>query len=359
MSSRGWGRQVLPAGFIGAGVTDCGVRPDVNHWDCCGEKGLMFQSFQLIARVGLSATLLGCGAVLIGVAGQSLHWSFDLAAQFLLPAVIVASVAALIAGLARLPLMAAGFLGIAVLAALTAGPWTTSPRSVPAAAPRFSVLLFNVWVRNKNLNDVVPMIRRENPDMVVLVEATPRLRSELQALGSVYPYRLDCIGNRGCDILILSRARLAAHSVKATQDEDHSPLLSVATGIAGCRMMVFATHMTRPFPIGSNEAQRAQAREIGNEVAAWDGAKLVLGDFNGAPWGYVMRTISSRGNVDILTGAGGTWPSYLPQRLRIPIDHMLAGPGLSFVSRRILPPIGSDHAPVLAEIAVTDPSKCR
>jgi endonuclease/exonuclease/phosphatase (EEP) superfamily protein YafD len=44
--------------------------------------------------------------------------------------------------------------------------------------------------------------------------------------------------------------------------------------------------------------------------------------------------------------------------MRIPIDHMMAGPGLSFVSRQVLPRIGSDHAPVLAEIAVTDPSQC-
>ena len=129
----------------------------------------MFHSFQLLARVGLSVTLLGCGAVLIGVAAQSLHWSFDLAAQFLLPAVVVASVAALIAGLARLPLMAAGFLGIAVLAALTAGPWTTSPRSVPAEAPRFSVLLFNVWYRNQQVSEIVQMIRRENPHPGILV----------------------------------------------------------------------------------------------------------------------------------------------------------------------------------------------
>jgi endonuclease/exonuclease/phosphatase (EEP) superfamily protein YafD len=85
----------------------------------------------------------------------------------------------------------------------------------------------------------------------------------------------------------------------------------------------------------------------------------VVGDFNAAPWGYVIQTIASRGGVSVLTGGGGTWPSILPPQLRIPIDNMLASPGLSFVSRRVLPKLGSDHLPVLGEIAVTDQSKCR
>lgn len=99
--------------------------------------------------------------------------------------------------------------------------------------------------------------------------------------------------------------------------------------------------------------------EIGNEVAAWHGAKLLVGDFNAAPWGFVMNEIATRGQLQILGGPGGTWPSALPQALRIPIDHMLAGHGLSFVSREVLPFAGSDHVPVLASVAVTDPSKCQ
>jgi endonuclease/exonuclease/phosphatase (EEP) superfamily protein YafD len=117
--------------------------------------------------------------------------------------------------------------------------------------------------------------------------------------------------------------------------------------------------MTRPFPHRPYESQREQAREIGGVVGGIAGAKLVLGDFNAAPWGYVVRTIERRGSVRAATGAAGTWPSVLPGQLRIPIDHIMAGPGLSFVSREVLPSAGSDHRPVAAEIAVTDLTQCR
>lgn len=309
-------------------------------------------------RLGLWAALGFVSAVLIGVAAGSLHWSFDLAAQFLLPAIIVAGGVTLVAAVCRWPVTAGAGLAGVVAAYLTAMPFTSTPAPVAAEAQRFKVLLFNVWFRNGRLADVRRMVEEQNPDIVVFVETTRRIRDELQPLEARYPYRFDCIGMGRCDITIFARSRLTSPAVKSTADPERSPLVQIDTEIAGCKLKLFATHMTRPFPNRPWWAQRAQAEEIAADVGAWPGAKLVLGDFNAAPWGYVMRTIAERGNVSVLTGSGGTWPSALPPQLRIPIDNLLVGPGLSFVSRQVMPKIGSDHLPVVAEIAVTDPGQC-
>jgi endonuclease/exonuclease/phosphatase (EEP) superfamily protein YafD len=318
--------------------------------------------FLLGLKAAVWAALGSVQAVLIGVAGGSLHWSLDLAAQFLLPAIIVAGTATLVAAICRWPITAGSGVVAVVAAYLTAMPFTTAPAPVAKEAARFKVLLFNVWFRNGRLDDVRKMVEAENPDIVVLVETTPRIGREMQALSALYPYRFDCIGmgsrKWGCDITIFARSRLTSPAVKETSDPERSPLVQIDTMVAGCKLKLFATHMTRPFPNRPWWAQRAQAEEIAKDVAMWPGAKLVLGDFNAAPWGHVIRTIETGGNVSVLTGAGGTWPSILPPQMRIPIDHMLAGPGLSFVSRQVLPKIGSDHLPVVAEIAVTDPSQC-
>jgi endonuclease/exonuclease/phosphatase (EEP) superfamily protein YafD len=308
--------------------------------------------------LGVLAAVGGSLAVLIGVVGGSLHWSFDLAAQFLLPSIVAAGAAALVAVACRWPRLALAAAGVTLGAYLTATPFTSPPASAAKEAPRFKVLLFNIWVWNNRLPEVREMVERANADIVVLVETTERSRDKLQALSSLYPYRFDCVGNGECDITILARSRLSAPAVKATSDPEESPVVNVETEVAGCRMKLFATHMTRPFPNRPFWAQRAQAEEIGNDVGAWPGAKLLLGDFNGATWGHIVRTIEQRGGVRVLTGEGGTWPSLFPPQMRIPIDHMMVGRGLSFVSRQVLPRIGSDHAPVLAEIAVTDPSQC-
>jgi endonuclease/exonuclease/phosphatase (EEP) superfamily protein YafD len=315
--------------------------------------------FRKILRLGLLAGLAGIGSVLIGVAGASLHWSFDLAAQFLLPATIAGAAIAAVAAICRWFKIAGAAVAATAIAFAVATPYTTSPAPVAKDAARFTLLLFNVWHRNGRLDDVRRMIEEHNADIVVLIEATPRIRAAMQSLDAVYPYKLDCIGSSGCDIMIYARSRLTPREVKETSDPDGSPIVSVETDIAGCRLTLFATHMTRPFPNRPFWAQRAQAEEIGSDVGAPPGAKLIVGDFNAAPWGYVIGTIMERGGVDVLTGGGGTWPSALPSQLRIPIDNMMAGSGLSFVSRRVLPSMGSDHLPVLGEIAVTDRAQCK
>ena len=315
--------------------------------------------FKSVLRLGLLAGLVGMFGVLVGVAGASWHWSFDLAAQFLLPASIsgVAIVAvALIFNWVRIAGAAVMATAIAFVVAM---PFTASPAPVPKEATRFTLLLFNVWYHNGKLDDVRKMVEKSNADIVVLIETAPRVSAAMQSLSEIYPYRFDCASSPGCEIMMFARSRLTPRFVKATSDPDASPLVAVDTDIAGCGLTLFATHMTRPFPNRPYWAQRAQAREIGGDVGSSAGAKLIVGDFNAAPWGYVIGTIMQRGGVDVLTGWGGTWPSALPSPLRIPIDNMLASRGLSFVSRRVMPTIGSDHVPVLAEIAVTDRTACR
>jgi endonuclease/exonuclease/phosphatase (EEP) superfamily protein YafD len=298
------------------------------------------------------------GAVIVGVTGASMHWTFDLLGQFLLPAFVLALLIVPVAALARWRWIAGAAALFALVTYALAMPTTSPPKPVNAEAVRFKVLLFNVWYGNKRLGEVAQTIARENPDLVVIIEGPKRVRKALKAVADTYPYRFEC-SSADCDGFLFSRGRLLPQQINRTRDPEHSPYMMIGTEIAGCRMTLVVTHMTRPFPNAPYWAQRAQAEEIGSAIGAIRGAKLVLGDFNAAPWGYVMHTIETRGGVKLLTGAGGTWPTALPSSLRIPIDHMLAGPGLSFVSRKLMPPLGSDHAAVVAEVAVTDPTQCR
>jgi endonuclease/exonuclease/phosphatase (EEP) superfamily protein YafD len=296
---------------------------------------------------------------LIGFWLSDVHWFFDLCAQFMLPAVIAACGLSIVAGLFKRSGTGALALAIAITTSLSTGTWTTGHQGVPENAPRFKVLHFNVWHRNGELTRVADVIRRADADMVVLLEVTPRIRDQLKPVADTYPYRLGCADGDPCNILILSRARLSANALVRTSDSFRSPLLSFNTSLGGCPMTVYAAHLTRPYPFTSPNDQMRQAREVANEVAAFPNAKLVVGDFNAAPWGYVTQSIATRAGLSVLSGPGGTWPVSLPKQMRIPIDHMLAGPGLAFVRRDVLPAAGSDHAPVLATVAIVDPARCK
>lgn len=316
----------------------------------------MTRVFGIALRFGTAATVAGGAAVLLGIALALAHWTFDFAALFLLPATIAVAGASLVALMMRTWRVALGGGLVTIGLVATTFYWTAAPAAVDATATRFSVLLFNVYWRNPDLDAVARMIGKTNADVVILLEASEALRDAVASLP--YPYRLDCLGIGPCDMMVLSRSRLLARQTLTTGDPTNSPILNLQTEIAGCRLTLIGTHLTRPYPFDQPLAQRYQADEVAAEIASWPGAKLVVGDFNATPWGYTMRTIGREGKVSILTGGGGTWPSWAPPQLRIPIDHLLVGEGLAFVSRRVLPKAGSDHAPVLAEVAVTDRSKC-
>ena len=319
----------------------------------------MMSFFRSLLSFVLLVSLLLVSLPIIGFWLSDVHWFFDLCAQFMLPAVIAACGLSIIAGLFQRAGAGAGALAIAITTSLSTGTWTSPHQSVPENISRFKVLHFNVWYRNSEIDRVADVIRRSDADLVVLLEVTPRIRDRLKPVMDTYPYRLGCGEGDPCNIVVLSRARLSANALVRTSDSFRSPLLSFNASLGGCPMTVYATHLTRPYPFTSPEAQIRQAREVANEVAAFPHAKLLIGDFNAAPWGHVMQSIATRAGLSILSGPGGTWPVSLPKQMRIPIDHMLAGPGLAFVRREVLMPAGSDHAPVLSTVAVVEPAKCR
>src|SRR5262245_51100272 len=112
----------------------------------------MTRIFTEAVRLGIFGALAATLGVLIGVAGASLHWTFDFAAQFLLPSMFVAAGAALVALLFRWPRLGVAGAIVSVAAYATAAPWTSSPSAVAKDSTRFSVLLFNIFYNNGQLD---------------------------------------------------------------------------------------------------------------------------------------------------------------------------------------------------------------
>ena len=309
-------------------------------------------SFVLLAALAL------CAVPLIGFWGRELHWSLDFASHFILPSVIAACVLSVLAGLLLRAWTGAGALALAITASLSVSPWTTPPRPVAVAGPSFKILQFNVWYRNENMARIIDTVRRSDADLVVLLEAMPALRTRLEVLKDLYPHRLACPEAEPCDILVLSRVPIEPRGVQRTSDRFRSPIMSFGVRPAGCPLTVHAVHLARPYPFNAPEAQFSQAQDVARIVSAGTGARIVVGDFNAAPWSRTMQAIIAPARLALLSGAGGTWPVNLPRQMRIPIDHVAAGPGLAFLKREVLPQAGSDHAPVLASVAVLDGSNC-
>jgi len=83
--------------------------------------------------------------------------------------------------------------------------------------------------------------------------------------------------------------------------------------------------------------------------------QIVMGDFNSTPWSDVQVAFRNATALDNRGPLIASWPASLPAPLRVPIDPVFVGGGLSIRDLHAGPNLGSDHLPIIAEIGSKRP----
>lgn len=222
----------------------------------------------------------------------------------------------------------------------------------PPGSLHFSLLHANIWYRNPTPDAIAAMLNQQKPDIAVMLE-TFRKKNEpwLPALVPHWPYRVDC-GEVDCANMILSRWPMTILGQKSSWYNTKGIPATLAVRVhhpAGDFTLV-AAHLVQPFdPV-------FQAREgewLARYLSTLPPPLVLTGDLNSAPWSPLFRKLERESGLTRIAPAGPTWPSGPFNFAGIPIDHMLGGPGVSAAHVRRLPPFGSDHLALLAEIALT------
>jgi endonuclease/exonuclease/phosphatase (EEP) superfamily protein YafD len=217
----------------------------------------------------------------------------------------------------------------------------------PGASPRFRVLMANVLVENTRYADVERLIRREQPDVVGLVEVTPEWLAGLAAIRREYPYRIEAPeGTQG--LALWFRAPPTVIDPPVSPLPGASPLIHAEFTFAGRPCHLWLVHPTMPFV-------RKNLPEIPGVAALirrTTGSRIVVGDLNtteGSPWfADFVRTTGLR-DSRLGFGRQPSWPSDLPYR--ITLEHAFLSDDLAVVARRLGPMIGSDHFPLILDLA--------
>jgi endonuclease/exonuclease/phosphatase family metal-dependent hydrolase len=92
------------------------------------------------------------------------------------------------------------------------------------------------------------------------------------------------------------------------------------------------------------DPEGAQLRAIACIASALDAPVIVLGDLNRAP--ADLGPLEDAG----FTAGGHSLGTFGPRLRRLPIDHVLAGPGLTVSRRWTVESSASDHLPVVAQV---------
>ncbi|MBD9416336.1 endonuclease/exonuclease/phosphatase family protein [Pseudomonas sp. PDM16] len=234
-------------------------------------------------------------------------------------------------------------------------PWLSATPVLPSGSgegPKLRVASANLHLENSNLEPLAAWLEQTRPDLVVLLEVSPRYARELEKLPG-YPHRLVHAENSPFGIALLSRLPLEqGHKGRDDQGIVH---LQAQLDFAGCALNMTALH---PMPPLLPEDQERRDRLLKQLIqASGAGPALLAGDLNASPWSSAFTDLDTLG-WRRASGLGPTWPSAGLGLIGIPIDHVLASAHWRLLSSERGPNLGSDHLPILARVELVD-GACR
>ena len=221
-----------------------------------------------------------------------------------------------------------------------------SAATVAAGERVLRIMTFNTRFESAAWREVADEVVRHDPDVVVLMEVGRSKLPLLEALQAAYPHRADCLKEDYCQNVILSKF---AFATSQTNSDWRGPnMVEVGFGPELGGLTLVGTHTQRP-PLSARQLE--QMGMLGDLLTERGGPQIVVGDFNATPYSRMLQTLIERSRLKLASGVA-TWPATLglPQ---IAIDHVMVSPGLRIVRpARIGSRAGSDHYPIIAEIAI-------
>ena len=222
------------------------------------------------------------------------------------------------------------------------------------AEGRLRVFEANVQMTNEHDTRLLDMVRAENPDIAWFQETDAWWEDALAPLSAAMPHGSARAQPNYFGVHLFSRLPLEDVQVQDLTNSRNPSISATATLPSGRKVRIHAIH-PRPPQVGQSTAERdAQLMAAALQARADPLPHLIVGDLNTVPWeGALHRTEAVGGVGDPRIGRGPfiTWNA-TRTFAKWPLDHILPGPGFTLSDLRVLPPFGSDHQPLVADLCV-------
>lgn len=216
----------------------------------------------------------------------------------------------------------------------------------------FRVMTLNVLTANRRFDDVLQLVEREQPDVMVFLEVDQPWVDALEALETKYLTHDAVVRTDNFGVAFFSRLPVDSLAFQDFGADVPSVVAEVQTPRGP---VVFVG--THPLPPSSRlfaELRNRQLSALASYVAELPAPTIVAGDLNITPFSPYFRDLLRVGNlVDSAVGVPykATWFGG-GRFMAIPIDHVLHTSGLLTWKHRVSGPIGSDHRAVLVDFVL-------
>ncbi|PZR00176.1 MAG: endonuclease [Cereibacter sphaeroides] len=232
------------------------------------------------------------------------------------------------------------------------------PRQVADAkgllgAPRLRILIANVLMENRDAAPLLALIKEHAPDVVLLVETDGWWAERLLAVESRYSHVLRRPQGNHYGLHFMSKIPVEDIEVRRLVSEDVPSVRARLMLAPGREVEFHGLHPRPPVPGQDSDERDAEILIVAREVRERGMPAIVAGDLNDVAWSHTTRLFQRiSGLLDPRRGRGtfSTFPVDYPM-LRWPLDHVFHDASFRLVRLVRLPSIGSDHFPMMIDLA--------
>lgn len=310
-----------------------------------------------VPGIGLAALAVGalCAAPMVGLDGYlpelAASWRPHVALALAVCAAMALAVRARL--LAGLLVALAVALGADVLRTGSVSAQATARNDVGDGDAAVRVVFSNMSIRNDDTGKFVAWIKVSDPDVVVATEVSPRQIAQLAEAMVEYPFQVLAPRGHPYGMVVYSRYPISNEAAtELTVDTPPARVPSMVTAdveTPGGLLHVAGFHLVPPITPQRLAWRNEQLAVAGDLLAAIDAPKLVVGDFNATPWSAGLRAFQSENDLSGFNSQA-TWPILLGFA-GIPIDHAFVSRDLPILKIETGPDIGSNHRPVVIDVA--------
>ncbi|MDX2084450.1 MAG: endonuclease/exonuclease/phosphatase family protein [Candidatus Melainabacteria bacterium] len=316
------------------------------------------QLFQSLRWLGWAILIGAAAGSLLSFAGES-SWLLDLTSHFRLQYAGLMAIAFIALLWKRQANWATLALALLVLNVTQLAPFyfehPRQPLSTTAASVQkpLRVLQMNVFLLNHDHQAVLRYLQDTQPDVVGMEEFVTHWQSafESSSIRKLYPYQVIVPGSRTA---LFSRLPISNYRVEQPPGSRYQVIqATVLWNNQPVTLMV--SHAAVPLLPHLYQEQRDHFRYLASRLRSLETPAVLLGDLNTTPWSANYQLLVSESQLrDARYGFGlqPSWPSIMPPAA-IPIDHVLVSDEVKVLKRSLAPFVGSDHRPVLVELALS------
>jgi len=227
----------------------------------------------------------------------------------------------------------------------------------PEPDAKLDILTANVLMSNRQADDLLKLVRRHQPDVLVTLESDDWWERQLDTLQTDMPYSMKCPLDNLYGMHVYSRLPLEDTEISYLVEDDVPSMHARVRLRTGDLVRMHFLHPAPPSPTENTESSERDAELVivSRSVVDSDQPVLVTGDLNDVAWSATTRLFRKlSGLLDPRVGRGmfNTFHAEYPF-MRWPLDHLFHSQHFTVVSIKRLPYFGSDHFPLLTELSLT------